>query len=259
MANETVPTPLVPVAAAPVAAPAAPAPVAQTPAAPVAVPAAAPPADTAKSPTVLGAEPVKAPEIVKDAPVVAESAPAPQKEEAALSAEPAPLPTYDAFVLPEGVAFDTAKLGEFTGMLAEIEQAKGDHAKMQATGQKLLDKYVSEIKGALTMQEEMRVAAEEKRATDWHDAFMKDPEIGGARWETSRNAAQEFIRTHGGNEAQQKEFRDLMNQTKIGNHPAMIRILAKAMTAMHEGRPLPAQTPESRPMSKIEKRYGKIS
>jgi hypothetical protein len=69
----------------------------------------------------------------------------------------------------------------------------------------------------------------------------------------------QFIRTHGGNEGQQQELRELFDNTGIGNHPALIRIFAKANMAMREGRPVPASTPVKATQSKVEKRYGSMN
>ena len=286
MADEIISAPQAPVAATPaVAAPSPPpvlesapvaAPAPSAPAAPPApvsqetkVEAAAPEASAVVPPvTVLGAEPVKAAEKPVDGTaekpiedVKAEEAKSadPKKEEVAQSDEPAPLPTYEAFKLPDGLTADEKGFGEFTGLLAEAELAKGDHAKMQEFGQKLVDKHIAEVQSNLKRQADFFVNLFEKQKIDWRETFMKDPEIGGNRWETTAKAANEFISTHGGNDAQQKELRQLMESTGVGNHPAMIRIFAKAMVNMKEGAPLPAPKPEARPLSKVEKRYGKTS
>ncbi len=263
------PTPA-PVAVAPVAAPApavsAPAPVLE--AAPVIAPAPEPvvapaPAET----TLLGAEPLKAApaeapkleEVKKDAPVEALKAPEPTKETAPQSAEPAQVPTYESFKLPEGFTLGEKGLGDFTGILGELELAKGDHAKTQELGQKLVDSHYSALQTTLKAQTEFYLKTFEKQKSDWKEAFVKDQEIGGNRQETTLAAAKEFINTHGGTVAQQQEFIDLMNSSGIGNHPAMIRMLAKANIALREGHPLPATKPESAPTSKVEKRYGKMN
>lgn len=194
----------------------------------------------------------------KDPAVEADKAPDAKKEEAAQSAEPAPLPTYESFKFPDDITPDEKGLSTFTTLLGELEIAKGDHAKTQEVGQKLVDYYVAEQQNNLKRQADYFVSLFDKQKTTWKDAFLKDPEIGGERWETSANAAKEFISTHGGSEDQQKELRQLMEATGVGNHPAMIRIFAKAMKVMGEGKPLPAVKPEaSMPKSKIERRYGK--
>jgi hypothetical protein len=150
-------------------------------------------------------------------------------------------------------------LKQFTGLLGELELAKGDHAKTQELGQKLVDRHFSDLQTTLKAQTDFYLDAFEKQKTAWKDAFVKDQEIGGNRQDTTLAAAHEFIKTHGGTVAQQKEFSDLMNSTGVGNHPAMIRMLATANIALREGKPLPATKPESAPTSKVEKRYGKMN
>lgn len=258
-----------PVIAAPAEAPAAVAPVAPVAASPVeAAPSPAPVAEV-KPATLLGAEPntAEAPKLVeapkteeanKDATVEANKAPDQTKEPVAQSAEPAQPPTYESFKLPEGITLGEGGLGQFTSILSEIELAKGDHAKMQEYGQKLVDRHISEVQNSLKAQTEFYLNAYEKQKADWREAFEKDQEIGGNRRDTTLAAAQEFIKTHGGTSDQQKEFRDLMESSGVGNHPAMIRMLAKANIALREGKPLPAPKIEAQPVSKVERRYGKM-
>lgn len=246
--------------AAPVIAPAAPglAPPEVAPAAP------APVAPAEKS--LLSAEPLK--EDKKEIPPAASEAqkaeegkaPETKKEEGSQSDEPAPLPTYEAFTLPEGITHDDGKLGEFTKELAAFELlTKADHAKMQEFGQTLVNRHVAEQQALALKITEHYQNAWQKQGDDWKDAFEKDPEIGLNRRDTTLNAAQEFIRTHGGTEDQQNEFRQLMDTTKIGNHPALIRLLARANTALSEGKPLAAPKPPLTTTSKVERRYGKTS
>lgn len=205
------------------------------------------------------AEAVKQPEAKKDAPPEqkTESKPGEQNKEGSQSE--APLPTYESFKLPDGYTADEARLGEFTKDLGEFEKlTKADHAEVQKLGQKLVDKHVAELQTTVQRINEYYQTAFEKQKTDWKDSFEKDPEWGGPRKEATINSALEFIRTHGGSQEQQNEFRQLMNQTGIGNHPALIRLLARANTALKEGSPVPASAPAKAPQSKIERRYGKI-
>lgn len=179
------------------------------------------------------------------------------KEEVTQSAEPAPLPTYEAFTLPEGISLDDKSLGEFTKTLGEFQtESKAEQALVQKLGQKLVDRHVAEVTSAINRLEQHYVSTWEKQKSDWKEAFASDPEIGGNRQQTTLNAAIEFIRTHGGTDVQQKEFRDLMDATGIGNHPAVIRMLANANLAMAEGKPLPAAKPVPQKLSKVQKFYG---
>lgn len=276
MANE--PIVAAPVAVAPVSAPVAPvevaqvapapaatvvAPVTETPVAPVVAPAAAgseaPKAVEAKAPeTLLGdtkdkpVEAPKTPEAVVEAPKVEE------KTKEGQSADPAPPPVYDAFTVPEGVTLDTARVSEFTKSLAELEQSgKVPHELLQKFGQTAVDMYVTEVKKATDALTQTYVKAWEDQKIAWKDSFLKDPEIGGNRWQTTIDSAQGFIRTHGGTTEQQTEFRSLMESSGLGNHPVMIRLLANANRTMAEGKQLAASKPAPVQKSKVETMYGK--
>lgn len=179
-----------------------------------------------------------------------------KKEEGGQSGEPAPLPVFEAFTLPEDFSSDGTRLDEFTKELADFETAtKADHAMLQAFGQKLVDRHVAEVQRL----NDFYKTAFENQKNDWKQSFEKDPEIGGNRAQTSINAAIQFIETHGGSTEQKAEFRSLMNTTGVGNHPALIRILAKANAVLAEGKPLPGTKPPAASTSKVERRYGKMN
>lgn len=228
------------------------------------------PADIPAPDTVLGAAPVlkdPAAEAAKDKEIApaakAEDKPAAglQKEEGGQSGEPAQLPAYEAFTLPEGLTLDDAKLGEFTKDLGEFEREAGiDHAKMQAFGQRLMDRYVAESRDAINRLNEHYTASWEKQKNDWKAAAEKDPEIGGNRWETTIGDALSAI-ARVGTDAQQKEFRGVMETTGLGNHPALIRHLAYLNQAIaryetETAKPLPGIKPAAAAQSKVQKRYG---
>lgn len=209
------------------------------------------------APSILGE--ALAPTEVKESaePVVAEApkeeAP---KDEGGQSVEPAPPPKYDAFVLPEGVALDETRVGEFTNILSSLElEGKADHAKLQEAGQKIVDLYINEQKQAVEKLSEHYANLWEKQKTDWREATVKDPEFGGNRLQTTLDAASTFIRTHGGTKEQQAELRSLMDSSGLGNNLAVIRLFATAGRSMSEGRPLTAPKPVSQPKSKVETMY----
>lgn len=269
--NPVTPAPVTAVTPAPTVAPTAsevvvqpvtaavptPTPVIETPApAPVVAPVEAAPEATEEADTVLG-------EALKAEPPKVET---PQPEvkveelikEEGQSDEPAPPPTYDPFTLPEGLSLEEDRVKEFTGILSEFEQkTKADHAEVQQFGQKAVDFHVAEVQKAVQSITQHMQDGWEKTKNDWKESFMSDPELGGNRWQTTVDSAMNFIRTHGGNADQQAEFRKLMNDSGIGNHPAMIRLLANAGIKMSEGKPLAATAPISPPKSKTATMYGR--
>ena len=183
-----------------------------------------------------------------------------KKDQASQSEEPAPLPTYDPFKIPEGLQADESALQDLGKTLGEFENliksGKYDHDIVQNFGQQLVDRHIAHVQKVVQQYQEAQFNAWENQKQSWFESFKSDPEIGGNRMETTTNAARQFIRNHGGNAKQQQEFRDLMNTSGVGNHPAMIRLLAKANTAMSEGKPLPASTPVSDKKGKAQTLYG---
>lgn len=191
-------------------------------------------------------------------PQPAEAAPTETEKDAGPSDEPAPPPSYEPFSLPDGVTVEPERLGAFTGLLGQFESdAKADHAKVQEFGQQLVDYHIAEVQSAIERQRQSYEAAWNRQRQSWKETFLADPELGGARFQTTVDAALNFIRTHGGDDAQQAEFRQLMDSSGLGNHPAMLRLLANAGMAMREGQPLAATTPVQPPRSKLEKMYGR--
>lgn len=218
----------------------------------------APAPEAAPAPTLL----TEAPKAPETAPVEPAKAPevAPQNTEGGQSAEPAPPPTYDPFVLPEGVTLDEGRIGEFTKLLSGLElEGKADHVITQQVGQKLVDFHINEIKTTIDRINEQAMTTWNNQLNTWKEETLKDPVIGGERFEATLSSALEFIRTHGGSEDEQKELRSVMDSSGLGNHKAVIRVFANAMTAMKEGRPLLAQTPPAPPKSRVATMYGSNS
>lgn len=169
-----------------------------------------------------------------------------------------PVPTYEAFKLPDGVTFDDAKLGDFSKSLAEFEiNTKAPHEEVQKLGQQLIDRHVSELKNTMDRYTKSLSEAWSKQKNDWKDSFLKDPEFAN-RTDTVVNSAIDAIGVFGGDSRQQEEFRNLMESSGVGNHPAMIRLLSNVMLAKSEGKPLAApQIAMAVKSSRIEKMYGK--
>lgn len=263
-----------PAAPAPEAAPSvAPAPAAPETPAPAAEAIAPSPAPTAEQPapesapaapdTLLSeapkdAAPVDSAQQPADKPEGDAPAEEPKPSEEAPSDEPAPLPAYDDFALPEGVTLEAEGLDAFRNVLGEFERSgQVDHAAMQALGQQLVDMHISGLqKVAQSIQESLQTQFSTLKS-DWLNAVKSDPEIGGNRFDTAVEAARNFIRTHGGTDEQQAEFRQLMQESGLGNHPAMVRLLARAGLGMQEGRPLAAVKAPAAPKSKTQTLYGR--
>lgn len=145
-----------------------------------------------------------------------------QKDEGNLTDDPAPLPEFEPFTLPEGFVVDEKKLGEFNKELAEFEvNTKADHAAVQALGQKLLERYTSELQ---RMQENHEQGLS-KIKSDWKEAFRNDPELGGNRINTTKKILMEAINGYAGSPEHVKSLGDFVEQTGIGDNPDLARLI----------------------------------
>lgn len=177
-------------------------------------------------------------------------------EEKAPEVKSVEIPSYEPFKFPEGVTFDETKMGEFTKSLGEFETtSKAAHEEVQKLGQQMVERHIAEMQ----RYTESLTHAWNKQKEDWKDSFIKDPEFAN-RTDTVINSAIDAIGVYGGDSKQQGEFRELMESTGVGNHPAMIRLLSNVMLAKAEPKPLAApQIAAKVPTSRIQKMYGKKS
>lgn len=115
----------------------------------------------------------------------------------------APVPeTYEPFAMPEGVSAD-AELSESFGGVARSIGLSQDKA------QKLVDFYNTTQRRQL-----------EALNDSWTAAVKSDPEIGGAKLDASLAVAAKAIDAFGG-----AELRQFFDETGMGNHPTMVRLM----------------------------------
>lgn len=123
--------------------------------------------------------------------------------------------------MPEGVELDTEMA---TALGGEFKELGLTHAQAQ----KLTDKYIATMQA----REAGKLKGWGERIQGWADTAKKDPEIGGAKWDTTVADAQLAIRTLG-----TPELKDYLNASGGGNHPELIRVLAKAGALIKEDSP----------------------
>ncbi len=174
------------------------------------------------------------------------------KTEAKVETPKVELPTYEAFKLPENVTLDKEPLDAFTKILGEIETGKLDHAGMQEAGQKLVDLAAKSTTDSINRLNDYYVGIHETQKKDWFEASKKDSELGNGDDKAFAEIAGNLrtsIDTYAGSAEQQKEFRTLMKDTGVGNHPALLRMLNNmqkkidSYTKETGNRSVPAQAP----------------
>lgn len=147
-------------------------------------------------------------------------------KESATADAPAELPKFEEFALPEGITLADDVKGEFSKLLGEMEVGKLDHEGIQAQGQKFIDLGTKLVTESLERMNEHYVAIHEKQKSDWFQEFKNDPEIGGARTNTTINTVRGAIETYGGTEEQITRFRDTTKKTGVTNNPDVIRLIS---------------------------------
>lgn len=174
------------------------------------------------------------------------------KKETTVEALKVELPTYEAFKLPENVSLDKEPLDTFSQILGEIEIGKLDHKGIQEAGQKLIDLAAKNTTESINRLNDYYVQIHENQKKEWFENAKKDPELGNGNEKVFTEIAgnlRSSIDNFAGNSEQQKEFRQLMKDTGVGNHPALLRMLNNmqkkidSYTKETSDRAVPAQAP----------------
>jgi len=137
----------------------------------------------------------------------------------AAPSQDAPL-TYSDFTLPEGVEVDAETLSEAQTLL-------GDMKLPQEQAQRLVDFYAGKIRQFGASQSENWVKLNEQ----WVSDFKADKEIGGERIQETVEAATRAMDRFG-----TPGLREALIMTGAGNHPEVIRFVARIGRATAEDR-----------------------
>jgi hypothetical protein len=146
-----------------------------------------------------------------------------------------PLPTYEPFKLPDGIAADPTKMAAYTELL-------GKHAITQEVGQELVSLHTAAIQDmAVHMAAEQHRAFADTRA-EWREQIKSDERMGGSAFQTTQ-AAVARMRDMFVPEADRAGFNEFLRVTGAGDHPAFWRVLLNA--ARHFDEPsLPPPSPK---------------
>lgn len=112
---------------------------------------------------------------------------------------------------------------------ADIEATEAfakEHGLTNEQAQAVLDQNLAK---AVSFQE-AQDAAFEKQKAEWADAVKADPDLGGDKLdqtiELSRLAMDKFA---------DQSFADMLNETGLGNHPELVRMMSRIGQVMKEG------------------------
>lgn len=131
--------------------------------------------------------------------------------------------SYDDVVLPsdlpEGMEVDQ-------GLLDGVKEIAGKHNLSKEAVQDLVDGYSKRMNDSDNTLKDQWSEIEQ----GWIKSAKTDKEIGGERFEASVKKANVALEKFG-----TPELREALDQTRLGNHPEMIRLMAKIGDAISEG------------------------
>jgi len=179
-------------------------------------------AETADAPveTSEAPPPPAAPEVphAQDDAAATQAEPA-QAQPAAQDTAAAPV-SYTDFRLPQGIEVDPQTMNEARALLGELKLP-------QEQAQRLVDFYTGKIRQFGDAQSERWVKLNEK----WVNDFKADQEIGGDRVNDTVSAATKAMNRFG-----TPGLREALIMTGAGNHPEIIRFVARVGKAISEDR-----------------------
>ncbi len=136
-------------------------------------------------------------------------------------AKPQGAPEKYEFKLPDGVQLDDKGTAAFSEVAKELNLT-------QDAAQKVLDKMGPVIAGR-------HAEALTQAKAQWVEAAQTDKEFGGDKLSENLAVAKKALDTFGS-----PELRTLLNESGLGNHPEMIRLMFRAGQAISEDKFVPA-------------------
>jgi len=125
---------------------------------------------------------------------------------------------YEDFTAPEGVKLDAEVAGEFKTLAKELNLPQDQAQKVADIGVKLAQKWQAQQATALS-----------EAAAKWATDSTADKEFGGDKLQENLGVAKKALDTFGS-----PELKTLLNESGLGNHPEIIRLLFKAGKAISE-------------------------
>lgn len=129
--------------------------------------------------------------------------------------------TYAEFTLPEGVSLDKGALEKFTPLAKDLDLS-------QEQAQKVVDLYAAEV---LPHIHQAFAEQQAQKVESWLQASMKDQEIGGTRFDESVSIAKKALDAFG-----TPALKAALDDSGLGNHPEVIRLLANIGKRISEDR-----------------------
>lgn len=160
----------------------------------------------------------------------------------------APEGDYEVAGLPEGVEVDKDAVAALSPVAKELGLSNEGFSKIaQVYASQVLPKVTEQVTGAI----EQNIAATHAQwATEATDLVKTDPAFGGKALGEVQQLSAKALDRFGG-----PEFRTFLNETGLGNHPAMLKFAYLAGSAISEDTSFERGNPTPRPKTSVEKFY----
>jgi hypothetical protein len=149
------------------------------------------------------------------------------------------LEAYADFTLPEGMTLNEGLLDQAAPLFKEL-------GLNQEQAQKLVDFQAQQVEAS----QQGQMDSFNQLKSDWVDQAKADPEIGGDKFDETVGVAKEAIAKFG-NEGLSK----LLNDFGMGNHPEVIRFMAKVGRLTKEDNPDDSGNPAGKPKDHVSVLY----
>lgn len=155
--------------------------------------------------------------------------------------------------MPEGIELDTKLLDRFS---PKFKDAGLTQRQVQAVATEFAQMRKEEAESYMGTPEGQWSAAsyeyykESGTPDSWIEKGKADKEIGGDKWDSSVSTARRAV-----NELGTPELKALLEATGTGNHPELIRFMAKAGAMIKEDNPATGNAPGGKKADRLEVLY----
>lgn len=163
-----------------------------------------------------------------------------KKTEPAAAVKPAEFKA-DALTLPEGSLMD-----------AKATETLASFSKEHGLSEKQAQASLERESAALSAYVENATKSMEAESVKWVEDIKKDTEFGGDKFNQTAESAKRFVTRFG-----DPEFQKALTDTGFGNHPGLVKMLARAARAMGDDKlVMPGAQPSTTPKSAEDIMYG---
>lgn len=141
--------------------------------------------------------------------------------------------------MPDGVELDADLLAAVAPTLKDLNMSHGN-------AQALVDKFIE----AQTAKAEAATKQWGETVSGWIDTAKKDPDMGGEKWADTERNALSAVRRFG-----TPELAEYLEASGAGNHPEIIRLMAKVGSMIAEDDPAISENPGGGKVDSTERMY----